>query len=345
MLPSLGDPVRQPFQPGSVRVGLVVHVRQRMSGVAVAWIEFERGVSQVGCVVPEALLRSAVGPQSEIPRRLAVHAGEPLDVLPSVRQRIARPCECNRRREHKQCNCVARYAVEMVDQCVGARRVSLLAPRRDRLDMAAVLVAPMSKRRARCREMTGDRVRAAGAVRTFGGNHRQRDVRTGVVRILRDRSSKGGGRTVLDGEQATHTLGVRSLRTNQFRCRRDKTGRPHRTLARIVREQVRGGNRLGTDFGNRSGLPQFTLADRADTHDVRDRAASAVDEVSVCIESYAHAARVQRGDIVGQKTRPERGASKRPPIPRSASSDDHRVPEPMHRSVARCHDQFNAAPA
>ena len=39
------DPVRQPFQPGSMRVGLVVHMRQRMRRVAVARIELECGVS------------------------------------------------------------------------------------------------------------------------------------------------------------------------------------------------------------------------------------------------------------------------------------------------------------
>ena len=98
-----------------MRVRLVVHVRQRMRGVAIARIEFECGVSQVGCVVPEALLRSAVGAQAEIPRRLAVHASESLDVLPRVRQRVASPRERNRRREHKQCDFVVRYAVEMVD--------------------------------------------------------------------------------------------------------------------------------------------------------------------------------------------------------------------------------------
>src|SRR6202008_3052857 len=109
--------------------------------------------SQVGCVVPEALLRSAVGAQAEIPWRLAVHGSEPLDVLPRVRQRVASPCERNRRREHKQSDCVVRYAGEMVDECVGARRVSLLAPCRDGLNVAAVFVAPMCKRRARSSEM------------------------------------------------------------------------------------------------------------------------------------------------------------------------------------------------
>ena len=60
MLPS-PDPVRQPFQAGAVRVGLVVHMRKCMRRIAIARVEFECGVGQVGGVVPEALLRAAVG--------------------------------------------------------------------------------------------------------------------------------------------------------------------------------------------------------------------------------------------------------------------------------------------
>ena len=79
----------------------------------------------------------------------------------------------------------------------------------------------MCKRRARSSEMAGDRVRAARTVGPFRGNHRERDVRTRVLRIFRDRGSEGDRRAVLDGEQATHTLGVRSRRTTQFRRGRD----------------------------------------------------------------------------------------------------------------------------
>ena len=178
--------------------------------------------------------------------------------------------------------------------------------------------------------MSGDCVRAARAVGPFRGNHRERDVRTRVVRIFGDRGSEGDRRAVLDGEQATHTLGIRSRRTTGFRRNRDETGRPHRTVARVVGEQLRDGSRLATDFGNRSGLPHLTLADRAETHDVRDRAPGPVDEVPVRIESHAYAARVQRRDICGQQVRPERGALQGPPIPRGASSDDHRVTTPTH---------------
>ena len=199
-----------------MRVGLVVHVRQRVRGVAIARIEFECGISQVGCVVPEALFCSAVGAQAEIPWRLAVHAGELLDVLPSVRQRVAGPGERDRGCEHKQCDRVVRYAVEMVDERVGARRVSLLAPRRDGLDVAAVFVAAMCKRRARSSEVAGDRVGAARAVGPFGGDHRERDVRTRVVRIFGDRGGEGDRCAVLDGEQATHTLGIRSRCTTSI---------------------------------------------------------------------------------------------------------------------------------
>ncbi len=183
-----------------MRVGLVVHVRQCMRGVAVAWIEFECGVSQVGRVVPEALFRSAVGAQAEVPRRLAVHAGELLDVLPRVGQCVAGSGECNGRREHQQCDCVVRDAVEMVDECVGARRVSLLAPRRDGLDMAAVFVAAMCKRRARPSKMAGDGVGTARPVGAFGGDHRERDVRARMVRVFGDRGGEGDRRAVLDGE-------------------------------------------------------------------------------------------------------------------------------------------------
>ena len=237
--PVARDPVRQPFQPGPMRVGLVVHVGQRMRSVAIAWIEFECGVGQVGCVIPESLLGSAVGAQAEIPRRFAVHTGEPLYVLPRVRQRVAGPRESDRRREHKQCDRVVRDKVEMVDECVGARCVSLLTPRRDGLDVAAVFVAPVCKRRARSSEMAGDRVGAARAVRPFGGDHRERDMGTRVLRIFRDRGSEGDRRAVLDGEQATNTLGIRSSRTAQFRRGRDEPGRPHRTVTRVVGEQLR----------------------------------------------------------------------------------------------------------
>ena len=64
--------------------------------------------------------------------------------------------------------------------------------------------------------MAADRVRAARAVGPFGGDHRQRDVRPRVVRIFGDRGSEGDRRAVLDGQQATHTLGVRRWRTGQF---------------------------------------------------------------------------------------------------------------------------------
>ena len=120
------------------------------------------------------------------------------------------------------------------------------------------------------------------------------------------------------------------------------TRHTHRTVALVVGEQLRDSRRLGTDFGNRSGLPQLTLADRAETHDVRDRAPSPVDEVAVRIDSHTYAARVQRRDICGQQARPERAALQRAPIPQRASGDDHRVTTPTHGAVARCDNQFNA---
>ena len=188
----------------------------------------------------------------------------------------------------------------------------------------------MRKRRARSSEMAADCVRAARAVGPFRGNHRECDVRPRVVRIFRDRGSEGDRRAVLDGEQATHTLGVRSGRTTQFRCSPHETGRPHRALARVVGEQLRDSSRLGTDFGNCGGLPLLTLADQAETDDVRDRTPGPVDEVAVRIESHAYATRVQRCDVVGQQVRPQRGAMQGPPIPRGASGDDHRVTTPTH---------------
>ena len=92
---------------------------------------------------------------------------------------------------------------------------AVLAPRGDGLDVAAVFVASACERCASASEMAGDGVRAAGAVGPFRGDHRERDVRTRVVRIFGDRGSEGDRRAVLDGEQATHALGVRRGRTGQ----------------------------------------------------------------------------------------------------------------------------------
>src|SRR3984957_12979085 len=133
-----------------------------MRGVAIARIEFQCSVCQVGCVVPEALLGSAVGAQSEIPRRFAVHTGEPLDVLPGVRQRVTGPCERDRRRKYQQRDRVVGYAVEMIDECIGARLVALLTPGRDGLDMSSVFVVAVGQCRTRTGEMAADGIGAAG---------------------------------------------------------------------------------------------------------------------------------------------------------------------------------------
>ena len=106
-----------------------------------------------------------------------MHAGEPFDVLPRIRQRVAGPGERDRRREHQQGDFVVGDAVQMAYERGGSRRVSLLAPRRDGLDVAAVFFAAMRKRRAGSGEMAADGIRAAGAIRSLGGNHRERDVR------------------------------------------------------------------------------------------------------------------------------------------------------------------------
>src|SRR6202044_1419186 len=123
---------------------------------------------QVGRVIPEALLGSAIGAQPEIPRRFTVYTGEPLDVLPGVRQRVTGPSERDRRREHQQGDRVVRDAVEMIDEGVGARLVALLTPGRNGLDVASVFVAAMRQCRTRTGEMAADGIGATGSVRPFG---------------------------------------------------------------------------------------------------------------------------------------------------------------------------------
>ena len=192
---------------------------------------------------------------------------------------------------------------------------------------------PCGERRTRSREMAADRVRAARAVGPFGGDHRQRDVRPCVVRIFGDRGSERDRRAVLDGQQATHTLGVRRWRTGQLGDGPDEAGRAYRALARVVLvggEQLRDSGCLGTDFGNRGALPLLTLADQAETDDVRDRDPGRVDEVAVRVDAHADAARMQRCDVVGQQVRPKRGAVQGPPIPRGARGDDDGVTAPTH---------------
>ena len=137
-----------------------------------------------------------------------MHAGEPLDVLPGVRQRVAGSREGDRRCEHKQRDRVIGDAVEMVDECVGSRLVALLTPGRDGLDVAAVFVAAVCQRFPRTGEMAGDSVGAAGPVGPFGGDHRQRDVRACMVWIFGDRGGKGGRGAVLHREQPTHPFGI-----------------------------------------------------------------------------------------------------------------------------------------
>ena len=160
----------------------------------------------------------------------------------------------------------------MVDKCVGARLVALLTPSRDGLDVAAVFVATVRQCRTRTGEMAADGVGAAGPVRPFGGDHRQRDVRPRMVWVFSDRGGKGGRGAVLDREQATHTFGVRRRGTGQRRRSRDETGCAHRLVAGAVGEQFRDSRCLRADFGNRGGFPLLALTDRADADDVGDRA-------------------------------------------------------------------------
>ena len=143
-----------------------------------------------------------------------MHAGEPLDVLPRIRQCVAGPGERNRRREHKQGDFVVGDALQVVDERAGADRVSLFAPRRDGLDVAAVFVGAMFECRTRSSEMAADRIGAARAVGPFGGDHRQCDVCPRVVWIFGDRCGEGDRRAVLHREQPANTLGVRGCGTN-----------------------------------------------------------------------------------------------------------------------------------
>ena len=326
-----------------MRVGLVVHVRQRVRGVAVAGVEFECGVGQVGGVVPEALLGSAVGAQ---PRYQGASPCTPV--------KRSTYCHASGSASPAPANAIDGASTSNATASSGTRSrwsmsasvpdgVSLLAPGRDGLDVATVFIAAVCERCTRPGEVAGDGVRAACAVGSFGGDHREPDVCARMARILGDGGGEGDRRAVLDGEQPTHTLGVAGRGTTQCRRGRDEAGRPCWAVAGVVGEQLRDSHRLGADFGNRGGLPHLALADRAQTHDVWHRRPGAVDEVAVRVESDADPARVWRRDIGGQQVRPERAAVQGPPIPRGARRDDHRVGTPAHRSIAGCHNQLDAS--
>ena len=165
--------------------------------------------------------------------------------------------------------------------------------------------------------------------RAFRGDHRERDV---CARMIRSSATAAANATdapsctasrrrtpsAYEAARRSASVSAQSIRVLGARVER----------SRVSRRQLRDSDRLRTDFGNRGRLPQLALADRAETHDVRDRLAGPVD-VAVHIESDAYARRMQRRDMGGQQVGPE-GSVSGPADPPVSGGDDHRVTSTAH---------------